>query len=130
MAIEPDHAAAGGFWNALSKRWEWYDELGQWHRVAGPAVICPDGRQWWYLHNVRHRVDGPAMIDPDGTQAWWQHGRRHRAAGPALTYPNGDRYWMVQGNDITEAVEDWMRDNDVTWPFTESQQMEFALRWL
>ena len=199
MAIEPDYTSQGGVWSAALGCWQWHDEQGQLHRVAGPAVIgpddcqewylhgqlhrvagpaliradgtqwwylhgsrhraagpaliypngrCewyqhgfphrvdgpavthPDGGQWWYLHGSRHRADGPAVIYPNGRCEWWLHGKFHRVAGPAVIYPNGRPGWFVYGRNITDEVEDWMQANSITWPFNESQQMEFALRWV
>ena len=42
------------------------DDRGRGHRDDGPAVICPDGREYWYYHGVFSREDGPAVILPDG----------------------------------------------------------------
>lgn len=42
------------------------DDLGREHRDDGPAVICPDGREYWYYHGNLSREDGPAVIYPDG----------------------------------------------------------------
>ena len=95
-----------------------------------PTVTYPDGHREWHQHGQYHRVGGPAVIYPDGSQWWFLHGRRHRADGPAVIRPDGTQSWYVQGCDITAEVLAWLRDNDVTWPFTESQQTEFALRWL
>jgi hypothetical protein len=153
MAIEPDYTAQGGVWNKSHSCWEWRDGHGRLHRVAGPAEICPDGEQRWYLHGrfhradgpacvfpnggqgwyvqgQLHRVDGPAVIWPDGHQEWWLHGQRHRDAGPAVIYADGSSEWYVQARHITDEVLDWMQANDVTWPFTSEQQVEFCLRWL
>jgi hypothetical protein len=93
-------------------------------------VIDADGSQAWYLHGRRHRADGPAVIWPDGHREWWQHGQYHRADGPAVIRADHRYDWYVQDREITAEVEDWMGANAITWPFTESQQMEFALRWL
>jgi hypothetical protein len=130
MAIEQDHAAQGGVWNTGWKRWEWRDEHDYWHRIGGPAVIYANGHQIWYRHGQRHRVDGPAVIEADGRQRWYQDDRLHRADGPAVIYPDGSSAWYVQGREITAEVLAWMRDNDVSLPFTEAQRAEFALRWL
>jgi hypothetical protein len=127
MAIEPDYTLQGGVW--FNGAWEWrlHDQL---HRVDGPARIWASGTQWWCLHGELHRVDGPALIYPDGHCEWYQHGKIHRVAGPAVIYPSGIQYWYVYGRNITKEVEAWMQANTVTSPFTESQQMEFVLRWL
>jgi hypothetical protein len=34
-------------------------------------MIRSDGFQAWWLHGKRHRVDGPAVIYPSGRQEWW-----------------------------------------------------------
>jgi hypothetical protein len=48
----------------------WYNEHGELHRTGGPAVIHPDGTQYWYLNGMKHRTDGPAVIFSDGEQYW------------------------------------------------------------
>jgi hypothetical protein len=50
------------------------DRVGQCHRDDGPAIICPDGRQYWYQNGNLHRDDGPAVIYPDGEQEWHLNG--------------------------------------------------------
>jgi len=32
------------------------------HNDNGPAVICKNGREEWYVNGKRHRIDGPAVI--------------------------------------------------------------------
>jgi hypothetical protein len=130
MAIEPDYTSQGGVWRNYTQHWEWRDEHGHLHRVAGPALIDSDGAQWWYLHGQLHRVAGPAAIYPDGRQGWYLHGVRHRVDGPAAIYSDGRQSWYVQDREITAEVEAWMGANSVSLPFTKAQQMEFALRWL
>jgi hypothetical protein len=130
MAIEQNYTSQGGVWNNNTRRWTWQDEHSQLHRADGPSVLYPDGAQWWYQHSYLHRVDGPAVIRADGSQYWCQHGELHRIDGPAVIRADGRQGWHVQGQEITAEVLVWMRDNAITWPFTESQQMEFALRWL
>ena len=44
------------------------NHLGQFHRVHGPAVIWPDGEQWWFQNRQRHRTDGPAIECVEWTQ--------------------------------------------------------------
>jgi hypothetical protein len=130
MAIKEDHAAQGGVWDDKLRRWEWRDEQGQLHRVAGPASIWSDGTQVWYLNGEWHRVDEPAVIHEDGAQWWYQHGVRHRVDGPAVIRKDGHHGWHVQGQEITGEVLAWMRANSVTLPFNDAQRVEFALRWL
>jgi hypothetical protein len=107
----------------------WYLH-GQLHRVDAPAMIERDGTQVWYLHGQLHRVAGPALIYPDGRRYWCQHGELHRVDGPAGISADGRHEWYVQDQNITAEVLAWMGANSITWPFNESQQVEFALRWL
>jgi len=30
----------------------WYNKEGETHREEGPAIICNDGRIFWYLNNI------------------------------------------------------------------------------
>ncbi len=69
------------------------DNDGYLHRDDGPAVIKPDGTQYWYQHGKLHRDGGPAEIWHSGVQKWWQHGEQHRDDGPAVVFPNGTRFW-------------------------------------
>ena len=43
---------------------EWRLPDGSFHREDGPAVICPDGAEYWYKNGEYHRTDGPAMYGP------------------------------------------------------------------
>jgi hypothetical protein len=52
---------------------------GERHRKDGPAVIYPDGRQYWYRNGTFHRDDGPAVILPDGKSSWYLNGKIYRA---------------------------------------------------
>jgi hypothetical protein len=52
----------------------WKDDNGSFHRDDGPAVIHPDGTQFWYQHGVRHRLDGPAIMTSRGECKWYIHG--------------------------------------------------------
>ncbi|MBL4898194.1 MAG: hypothetical protein JKX76_00975 [Colwellia sp.] len=54
----------------------------------GPAIICGDGQEAWYVDNQLHRpsLDGPAIIYPDGSIMWYYKGKIHRPKneGPAV----------------------------------------------
>ena len=54
-------------WGAIRYR----NSEGELHRVCGPAVIYPDGSEWWYQRGQMHREDGPAAIYPDGEVCWY-----------------------------------------------------------
>jgi len=48
-----------------SKREIWYKRGNVFHRVEGPAIICDNGRQQWFLNGNCHRIGGPCIIDPN-----------------------------------------------------------------
>ena len=73
------------------------NSVGEPHRTDGPAVICPDGKKYWYLNDALHRTDGPAVIFPDGEERWCHHGKIHREDGPAIIYPGGNTCWGLNG---------------------------------
>jgi hypothetical protein len=105
---------------------EWYlnDIL---HRTDGPAVIWPDGSQQWFTNGERHRIDGPAVILADGYQAWYINDKCHRTDGPAIIWPTGKQAWHINGKHITREVERWMQKQDISWPWNEEIQAQFAL---
>jgi len=70
------------------------------HRDDGPAIIYPDGRQYWYRNGEFHREDGPAIVFPDGGQYWYRNGYLHRDDGPAVIYPDGEQLWYRNGQRI------------------------------
>jgi hypothetical protein len=67
------------------------------HRTGGPAVICPDGGQYWYQNGVLHREDGPAVIHSNGRKTWFRYGKVHRTQGPAAVFSDGTEYWFLNG---------------------------------
>jgi hypothetical protein len=36
-------------------------------------VYC-NGPESWYVHGQLHRLDGPAIMRPEGSQWWWIQG--------------------------------------------------------
>jgi hypothetical protein len=53
----------------------WHDSDGDFHRLAGPAVIFQDGELRWYRHGRLHRDDGPARVWPaEGIEDWYKDG--------------------------------------------------------
>ena len=44
---------------------------GQLHRVHGPAVVYPNGSEFWFQCGQHHRIDGPASIYADGLRRWY-----------------------------------------------------------
>lgn len=54
---------------------EYTNQDNQVHRTTGPAIIKPDGRQFYYQKSLWHRIDGPARIRPDGTGEYYINGK-------------------------------------------------------
>jgi hypothetical protein len=74
----------------------WYNKDNQLHRDDDkPAVVHPNGIQYWYRNGMLHRDGGPATSFPDGSESWFKDGILHRENGPALTFANGTKeYWL------------------------------------
>ena len=63
--------------------------------------VKEDGTIIWKNQNDQiHREDGPAIIYPDGGEYWYQNGKFHREDGPAIIYPNGYKFWYKNGIPI------------------------------
>jgi hypothetical protein len=85
----------------------WYDDVtGELHRDDGPAIVVPDGREYWYQHGQLHRDGGPALVDPDVKQEWYQYGKLHREDGPAIICSSGSQHWCLTGIEFTK--EDYL----------------------
>ena len=100
---------------------------GLFHRTDGPAVILPDRSNIWYIDGVLHREDGPAFMWADGRQEWYIKGKLHRIDGPAVISNYGYIDWWINGIYITPNVNDWMRKQNVTWPWDAETQALFLL---
>ena len=50
------------------------NHLGHFHRAHGPAVIYPNGTEYWYRYDRLHRTDGPAINWANGTKRWYLNG--------------------------------------------------------
>jgi len=88
------------------------------HRIDGPAVVQPDGKELWFFHGKLHRDNGPAVVQPDGLQEWWHRGALHRneEGMPARIYPDGSaEYWengvKLTYNDPTPKVTEQPKEN-------------------
>ncbi len=82
---------------------EYRNELGQLHRVDGPAVEWSDGSKEWYVDDKRHRLDGPAIESNSGYREWCINGKRHREDGPAIEWRNNiDIWWYLNGIRYSE----------------------------
>ncbi len=65
------------------------------------------------MTNHVHRENGPALIWDHGTNVWIQHGHHHRMDGPAVITHDGKQRWSIRGCEVTEKVNQWLKDNDV-----------------
>ncbi len=54
----------------------YYNDLGQYHREDGPAIIYPNGHKEWLINGMYHRIDGPAIEYADGSKAWYLYGEK------------------------------------------------------
>jgi hypothetical protein len=63
-------------------------------------------------------------------EAWYgENGRLHRTDGPAYITSDGIQSWYVNSQDITKQVNDWMRKQNIVWPWDAETQAQFALIW-
>lgn len=61
-----------------------YKYNGVLNRIDGPAVIYPNGAEWWFRMGYIHRDgDLPAITSPGGRMVYCKNGLRHRDNGPA-----------------------------------------------
>jgi hypothetical protein len=118
---------------------EWWVN-GKRHREDGPAIINSHNYQEWWVNGKRHRLDGPAYIN-NGRQDWYLNGKRHRTDGPAVIYPDDCRpftpviypddwrEWFINDKNITQEVRNWMKNQNITWPWdwNEEIQAQFIL---
>ncbi|TLG71139.1 aldehyde dehydrogenase [Methylocystis sp. B8] len=49
-----------------------------------------------------------------GTKIWTEAGVAHRQDGPAVVLPDGTARWLIQGKDVTRAVNAFFYENK--WP--------------
>ena len=45
---------------------------------------------------------------------WCQHNKLHRTDGPACSWPDGRREWWINDINISEEVELWLKDQNIT----------------
>jgi hypothetical protein len=80
------------------------NDLGELHRVDGPAFISRKLRAW-YREGLWHREDGPALIFSDGSCVYYRHGLRHRVDGPAVDMASGHQEWWIDGELVSSPPE-------------------------
>ena len=96
------------------------------HITDGPVTIYLNGREEWWVNGKLHRVDGPAFIGY-GHKSWWINGKRHRDNGPAVIFTNGSISWFINDKHITKKVNDWMKSQNISYPWDEETQVQFML---
>lgn len=77
---------------------------GIFHSYFSPAVIYPDGTEYWYIHGLLHRKDGPAVTMANGAKYWYKFGKLHRIDGPAVMAKN-NTLWYVEGELCSTPAE-------------------------
>ena len=96
---------------------EYKNELGQYHRIDGPAIEDSDGAKQWRINGKLHRTDGPAL-ENNYSKYWFINGKLHREDGPAIEYSSdfshshevstGDKSWYL--NDIQYGEEEFHQE--------------------
>lgn len=82
---------------------EYRNEHGDLHRTDGPALILPNGTEFWYFRGLLHRTDGPAASSPSGEKMWCIAGRLHREDGPALIKQDKRVQYWLNGKHVSKA---------------------------
>ena len=83
---------------------KWLNEVGQLHRIEGPAIEYADGSKVWFLNGKLHREGGPAYEGANGSKWWYLNGERHREVGPSIEWANGSKEWYLNGVRVTPEV--------------------------
>jgi hypothetical protein len=107
---------------------EWWKN-GKCHRSGDkPAIIYANGTLGWFKNGERHRDDDkPAWITATNTLEWLKNGKLHRITGPAVIDPIHQPEYWINGVNINEEVESWLKSRKYKYPFTPEQQAEFQL---
>ena len=122
-----------------SKHWYLY---GKEHRDSEPAIIYyyKSGKiksEEWYLNGNEHRTDGPAFITyyESGkvrAKCWYLNSQLHREDGPtyikfSLSGKIETEHWYL--NDERIHPEEWLLENEYSWPLNNNQQIELLLKF-
>jgi hypothetical protein len=85
--------------------------------LKGERGITAAVTVWTDGDSEYHRDDGPAFIFKT-YDIWYRHGIEHRDDGPSTVWKNGESHeWYINGEDMTEIVETWLVENEISWPF-------------
>src|ERR1700691_4077197 len=86
-----------------------------------------DGSIEYYLNGELHRENGPAIIYPNGSIYYYLNGKSHREDGPAAIWNDGTIFYYLNNNDITEEVEEWIKENNIPKVWDNSHKILFKL---
>jgi len=55
-----------------------------------------------------HNPHGPAVVCANGCQEYWIHGEWHNENGPAIVWPDGDKKYWINDKELTKSeFTDW-----------------------
>jgi len=63
----------------------------------------------------------------DGSRTYLLGGKRHREDGPAIIRKDGRKEWFLNDNNITEEVNDWVKENNIPEVWNNSHKLLFKL---
>lgn len=83
-----------------------YWQIGQdLHRDDGPAVIYPNGDQYWYKGGIMTHAKFA-----DGFQVWYKNGNnKHREDGPAIIYKGGNGEGYYLDDKCYRDIDSWAK---------------------
>jgi len=92
----------------------------------------------WYFKGFRHRTNGPAYINyyESGQikySRWYAYDIPHRTDGPAEAWYNKAgqikcKNWFINGI-LIDQLPQWLKDNNISAPYTLEDQTAIILRW-
>jgi hypothetical protein len=115
------------------------NDENEFHREDGPAIISPDGSEYWYMNGLKHRINGPAEdriihgLRPNEIRGyhreWWINGKRHRLEGPAIEYFFGKKEWYFENCLIVEYYENELNSH-IRWEFSKEKAVEIQWQFI
>lgn len=72
---------------------QYFNDIGQWHREDGPALISRTGTKWWYKNDNLSSEEYPSAIVLNGIAEWRINHHLNNKNGPAYDKPNGHKEW-------------------------------------
>lgn len=116
------------------------------HREDGPAVVGDTSGEIWAINGNLHREDGPAIVGSADFERWKHFNLAQIGLDPVAiaemagepiedviipeTEPlflEGGEGWFINGENITHQVNQWMKENDISYPFSDKHLVLFKL---